>query len=117
MNLIHCLAFSSCLLALATPIRAANAIPPEQRQFFEQKIRPVLVEYCYECHSTQAKKLKSGLLLDSQGGWQKGGDAGKPAVLPGDTEKVSCSAPCDMTIPISPCRQRSPNSPTRSSPI
>ena len=87
MNLIHCLAFSSCLLALAMPIRAANAIPPEQRQFFEQKIRPVLVEYCYECHSTQAKKLKSGLLLDSQGGWQKGGDAGKPAVLPGDTEK------------------------------
>ncbi len=87
MNLIHCLAFGSCLLALATPIRAAHAIPPEQRQFFEQKIRPVLVEYCYECHSAQTKKVKSGLLLDSKEGWQKGGDAGKPAVLPGDTEK------------------------------
>ncbi|MEW6304341.1 MAG: DUF1549 domain-containing protein, partial [Verrucomicrobiota bacterium] len=55
----------------------------EQIKFFEQKVRPVLVEHCYECHSAQAKKLKGGLLLDSKAGWQKGGDSGKPAIVPG----------------------------------
>ena len=87
MNLLHCLAFGSFLLALATELRAANSIPPEHLQFFEQKIRPVLVEHCYGCHSAQAKKVKGGLLLDTKVGWQEGGDSGEPAILPGDTEK------------------------------
>ena len=86
MNLVHSIAFAFCLLALASKPRAASSIPSEQLQFFEQKIRPVLVEHCYECHSAQAKKVKSGLLLDTQGGWQKGGDAGEPAIRPGDTQ-------------------------------
>jgi hypothetical protein len=43
---------------------------------FESKIRPVLVERCYECHSAQAKKLKGGLLLDTAEGLRKGGDSG-----------------------------------------
>lgn len=54
--------------------------------FFEQKIRPVLVEHCYSCHSAGAKKLKGNLYLDSKAGWQKGGDSGAPAILPGDPE-------------------------------
>ncbi len=54
--------------------------------FFEQKIRPVLVEHCYACHSAGAKKLKGNLYLDSKAGWQKGGDSGEPAILPGDPE-------------------------------
>ena len=33
-------------------------------EFFERKIRPVLVEHCYECHSTTSKKLKGGLRVD-----------------------------------------------------
>ena len=52
--------------------------------FFEKKIRPVLVEKCYECHSAQAKvdgKLKGGLLLDSRQAAQTGGDSG-PSVVP-----------------------------------
>ena len=36
--------------------------------FFESKIRPVLVERCHECHSSQAKKLKGGLRLDTRDG-------------------------------------------------
>jgi hypothetical protein len=51
--------------------------------FFEQKIRPALIEHCYECHSASAKKLKGGLYLDSKAGWQKGGDSGQPAIIPG----------------------------------
>ena len=53
--------------------------------FFESKIRPVLVANCYECHSVDAAnrgKLKGGLFLDSREGIRKGGDTG-PAVVPG----------------------------------
>ena len=57
---------------------------PGALDFFEKKIRPVLVEKCYECHSAQAKaegKLKGGLLLDSRQAAQAGGDSG-PSVVP-----------------------------------
>src|SRR4029079_17118725 len=42
---------------------AVPAAPPGQdgSQFFERNIRPLLVQYCYECHSQQAKKLRGGL--------------------------------------------------------
>jgi hypothetical protein len=55
-------------------------------EFFEKKIRPVLVEHCYECHAATAKKVRGGLLLDSRGGVRKGGFTG-PAVVPGDLDK------------------------------
>src|SRR5262245_9640174 len=55
--------------------------------FFEKKIRPVLVEHCYKCHSAQAKKLRGGLRLDLKAGWQKGGDSGKPAIVPGKPDE------------------------------
>jgi hypothetical protein len=50
--------------------------------FFEKKIRPMLVEHCYKCHSGEAKKPKGGLLLDSVAGIRKGGDSG-PLFVPG----------------------------------
>jgi len=53
--------------------------------FFEKKVRPLLSERCYECHSP-AKKVKGGLRLDNRDGWVKGGDNG-PAIVPGDPEK------------------------------
>lgn len=43
--------------------------------FFESKVRPVLINRCYECHSAE-KKIKGGLNLDSRAGWQEGGDNG-----------------------------------------
>ena len=55
-------------------------------EHFEKFIRPVLVESCYACHSTQASKSKGGLLLDSRAGMVKGGDNG-PVLVPGDIEK------------------------------
>ncbi len=55
-------------------------------EFFEKKIRPLLVEKCYRCHSNQAAKLKGGLHLDSQPGMLQGGNSG-PAILPGEPEK------------------------------
>src|SRR5712691_4221388 len=51
-------------------------------EFFEKMIRPVLVQHCYECHATDAKAIKGGLLLDSREGWRKGGDSG-PVIVAG----------------------------------
>ena len=66
------------------PERAAS---PEELAFFESKIRPVLVEKCYSCHSTaEGNKVKGGLVLDSREGTRRGGDSG-PAVVPGDVKK------------------------------
>ncbi len=54
--------------------------------FFEKKIRPILVTHCYECHSSDSKKLGGNLLLDHRDGVLKGGDT-SPAIDPGKPEK------------------------------
>ncbi len=60
-------------------------ISPAQAEFFENKIRPLLAERCYECHSAE-KKQKGNLLLDTKEGTLKGGDTG-PAIVAGDPAK------------------------------
>jgi hypothetical protein len=69
-------------------VAAAEAPKPdaEGAEFFEKKIRPVLAERCYQCHSAQSEKLKGGLLLDSRAGLLKGGDDG-PIIVPREPEK------------------------------
>ena len=64
----------------------AQEITKEQTEFFESKIRPVLADTCYRCHSADAGKNKGGLTLDSRDAMLKGGDTG-PAVAPGDAVK------------------------------
>src|SRR5438309_237371 len=51
-------------------------------EFFEKKVRPVLVEHCYSCHASTGKKQRGGLALDSRPALQKGGDSGT-ALVPG----------------------------------
>lgn len=63
-----------------------HAATKEEINFFETKIRPVLVNNCYKCHSSEAEKVKGGLLLDNAANIQKGGDTG-PAVVKNDLEK------------------------------
>ncbi|MGB8170769.1 MAG: DUF1553 domain-containing protein [Chthoniobacteraceae bacterium] len=76
---------AASLVALSRAATAADApITPEAHDFFEAKIRPVLVAECYECHN--AKKTKGGLRLDYRDGWKKGGDTGD-AIVPGDARK------------------------------
>ncbi len=62
---------------LAATFQTGHAAPltETQREFFESRIRPILAQECYECHS-EATKAKGGLLLDSRPGWEKGGDSG-----------------------------------------
>ena len=55
-------------------------------EFFEKRVRPVLAEHCYECHSAEAKKLKGKLRLDSREELLRGGETG-PAVVPGKPDE------------------------------
>ena len=64
----------------------APAPADDDLAFFESKIRPLLAEHCYECHSARASKVKGGLLLDSREGVQKGGDSGA-VIVPGEPGK------------------------------
>ena len=73
---------------LVTSAGWAAEIDREQAKFFENKIRPVLVSQCYDCHSADAKKLKAGLYLDSKAGTLAGGESG-PAVVPGKPDESS----------------------------
>ena len=57
---------------------------PEQLQFFETKVRPILVAHCHKCHS--GKEPKGDLGLDSRGGLLAGGESGD-VVVPGQPEK------------------------------
>ncbi len=75
------------LALLAAATSSAHAAVPDAAglDFFEKKVRPILVERCYECHS-EGKKVKGGLRLDLREGWAKGGDTG-PAIVPGKPEE------------------------------
>lgn len=59
-----------------------KALSPEQLDFFEKQVRPVLVEHCYECHSERAD---GGLKIDSREGLLRGGDSGA-ALIPGNSD-------------------------------
>jgi hypothetical protein len=81
------------LLALGWAVGAARADdqkpagalpPPEAVEFFESRVRPILVERCVNCHGP--KKQSGGLRLDSREAMIKGGDTG-PAVVPAKVEE------------------------------
>ncbi|HEY5227427.1 MAG TPA: PSD1 and planctomycete cytochrome C domain-containing protein [Opitutaceae bacterium] len=81
-------ALALTMLAATLPGEIASApaaISSQDMQFFESRIRPVLVERCYKCHSRDADKIKGGLMLDTREGLLHGGDTG-PAVSPGKPE-------------------------------
>jgi hypothetical protein len=67
-------------------LKTAAKLTAESSEFFEQKIRPILSDNCYKCHSATSEKIKGGLLLDTREGVLKGGDTG-PALIAGDPDK------------------------------
>ncbi|HEX3871174.1 MAG TPA: DUF1549 domain-containing protein, partial [Pirellulales bacterium] len=80
-----CVALGSALILSSFLARSASAAPPKVKggDFFENRIRPVLVERCIECHG--ATKQESNLRLDSRDSMLKGGDTG-PAIVVGKPE-------------------------------
>ncbi len=77
---------AALLILLTLEATAQQAPDREGLDFFEKKIRPVLVDRCYSCHSAEAKKLKGSLYVDSREGLLKGGETG-PSVVPGEPDK------------------------------
>ena len=70
-------------LLVSSTIHAADS-PAQNVEFFESKVRPLLVEHCLSCHG--ADKQRGGLRLDSKNGLSKGRDNG-PVVMPGEPDK------------------------------
>ncbi|MGB0739938.1 MAG: c-type cytochrome domain-containing protein, partial [Planctomycetaceae bacterium] len=66
---------------LAVSVVADDA---QRLEFFENRIRPVLVKHCYECHAANSTPIQAGLVVDTAAGLLKGGDTG-PAIIPGDS--------------------------------
>jgi hypothetical protein len=78
-----------CVVAISLPVAPASdaaELSPQGLELFEQYIRPVLAERCYQCHSARAEKLKGELMLDSREGVLKGGKDG-PVLVPGEPDK------------------------------
>jgi cytochrome c553 len=71
---------------LCAPMARAQAPSQAGLEFFENKIRPILANNCYKCHSSQAAKLKGGLSLEYHESILKGGDSG-PALVPGNPDQ------------------------------
>ncbi|MBK8038534.1 MAG: PSD1 domain-containing protein [Verrucomicrobiaceae bacterium] len=71
------------LPAADTAENAHAGIAPDQLAFFEKNIRPVLVEHCYKCHSSESEKVKGGLTLDTKQATLLGGESGHPGITPG----------------------------------
>lgn len=69
-------------------VRAADAPPAisaADLQFFDTKVRPILTEECYKCHSHQADRIRGKLMLDSRDAVLLGGATG-PAIVPGQPD-------------------------------
>ncbi len=93
-----CLA-ALCLISLAVQAQESDTMVPDMMsqtimsttdetagiEFFESRIRPVLVRECYACHSAQAGQAKGGLQLDSKTSLLLGGDSG-PVLVPGSPD-------------------------------
>ena len=71
---------------LLSTLQAEENLDPVQVEFFETKIRPVLVQHCYSCHSLDSDAVKGGYLLDSRKAIRQGGDSGA-GVVPGKPEE------------------------------
>ncbi len=95
-SILMALIVAGCMssgVAYAQATASVDALPTESKlsaeqiNFFEAKIRPVLVEHCYACHGPDVDKVQGGLRLDQRMGWQVGGDSGEPSISPGDPTK------------------------------
>ncbi|MDG1510533.1 MAG: DUF1553 domain-containing protein [Mariniblastus sp.] len=95
-NIIYCPPFfavlavvvssASCLTAQETDKDKSAAFTSAQIEFFENKVRPLLIDKCFSCHGPESKPLEGGLNLSSRKGVLFGGDSG-PALVAGAPEE------------------------------
>lgn len=79
--LIGVVTLTTCLVRCAVAQSTEDGVG-----YFEAKVRPILVNRCYECHSNSSDEVKGGLRLDSRESSRAGGDSGS-AVVPNDIAK------------------------------
>lgn len=85
----ECICVLSAGLLVSTSAHGDDTEPQlstEQVQFFEAKIRPVLIEHCYRCHSADGQSFRGGLGVDHRDALLAGGESG-PAIVPGNLEE------------------------------
>lgn len=103
------------LLLVGSDVTSAgerNSEDDDGLTFFESKIRPILVQHCYKCHSTGAGKSEGGLRLDSRTTIRAGGDRG-PAIVPGDPDAsllLTAISHTDPDLKMPPKKERLPES-------
>src|SRR4051812_1471914 len=77
--------------ALYQPATAQNSEKPlfesEANEFFLQKVHPLLEAKCFGCHGEDSKNIEGDLDMRTREGLVKGGESGKPAVVPGKPEE------------------------------
>ena len=79
-------AFAAITAGSTSGALASEPLSAEDQEFFEARVRPLLIKHCHECHSAASDPIEGGLRLDSRPGWQRGGDSGV-AIVPGRPEK------------------------------
>ena len=77
----HRLSIAAWLVVFAAPL-GLEASDPGPAEFFEKRIRPLLVDHCHACHGPETASPMGGLRLDSAEAMLAGGSRG-PAVAPG----------------------------------
>lgn len=78
--------FVAPILAQTDEDKASPEFTDQQLEFFESKVRPLLIDKCYDCHGPDSKPIEGGLRLTSRQSIVAGGDTG-PAIVPGHPKK------------------------------
>jgi hypothetical protein len=84
---------------------AEESFTQEQLDFFENRIRPILVEHCYECHSADSKSIQAKLRLDGREFAIQGGDSGAALVPSKPHESLLIAAVSWKGIEMPPDRK------------
>ena len=95
MSARHCIVGAIVALSVTAPLAAQTT----DVEFFESKIRPVLVQRCYSCHNSKMAAPKGDLILDTKEGLLKGGVSG-PVVVPGNPAESRLLKALSYTDPL-----------------
>ena len=85
LTVLVCFAVFARFIAAAEPNADEEHISAKNLEFFESKIRPVLVGHCYECHSVKHGIVEANYNMDTRDGMLAGGDRGI-AIIAGNAE-------------------------------
>ncbi|HTI50286.1 MAG TPA: PSD1 and planctomycete cytochrome C domain-containing protein, partial [Planctomycetaceae bacterium] len=109
LRLLMVIAWLLCIVTPWTAFGQTAPTDPPKLEFFEKRIRPLLIANCYNCHSADTNS-KGGLRVDDRNGLLNGG-AGGPAIVPGQPEKsrlILAVRQTDPELKMPPDKQLAP---------